>query len=43
MIFLYSISHFQDGPTLKIIDRSYFCKVTNSENQQGMKYLFSSL
>ena len=38
---LYSISHFQDGPTLKIIDHSYFSKVAKSENQQGMKYLFS--
>ena len=35
--------YFRDGPTLKIIDHSYFCKMINSENQHGMKYLFSSL
>ena len=41
--FLYSLSHFQDGPTLKTKDRSYFFKVANTENQQGMKYLLSPL
>ena len=28
---------------MKIINRSYFCKVVNSQNQLGMKYLFSPL
>ena len=38
--FIYSICHFKEKTILKIIDRSYFCKVTNPENLQQMKYLF---
>ena len=30
IFFLYSISNFQDQPTLKIIVRSHFCKVAKS-------------
>ena len=39
-IFYLSLSR-RTGP--KIIGCSYFCKVANSENQQGMKYLFFPL
>ncbi len=38
----YSVSHFSNKPTLKIIDWSFLCQWANVQNQQGIKYFFFS-
>ncbi len=39
----YSVFHWSNKPTIKIIDWSFLCQWANVQNQQGIKYFFPPL